>query len=74
MNAAKEAIVLKVGDRFFAYYRNKRVQTAWSLAGAKMFFDDWGVTEAEKILTAKNKKSVRCLVRLVEEKVNDDND
>ena len=33
----KYAVVIQVGDRFFASYQNRRINTSWCLAGAKMF-------------------------------------
>lgn len=61
------AIVLVVGTRFF-YGKSKtgRVQTAWSLAGAKMF-GDWQTEEiqkAEKMLKSKGYKPERVQVHM----------
>jgi hypothetical protein len=58
----QKAIVLQVGDRFFNSYKNKRIQTAWSLAGAKLFQDyphDHKLKEAEKALLSKGYKFTR---------------
>ena len=60
---ATRAIVLQVGDRFFTHYLNKRVQTAWSLAGAKLFLEgDAKINIAENILKEKGYTSIRRLV------------
>ena len=32
-----QSIVIMVGKRYFSEYKNKRVLTAWSLTGAKLF-------------------------------------
>jgi len=33
----KDARVIMVGNRFFYDYKNRRIKTAWCLAGAKLF-------------------------------------
>jgi hypothetical protein len=68
MDGTKEAKVIMVGDRFFSDYKNKRVLTAWSLAGAKLFLDGSGVKTIdyyEEVLHKKGYKTERKLVRLV---------
>lgn len=67
MNRAIEAQVLMVGDRYFAYYKNKRITTAWSLAGAHLFSDTMSenLEKYEEILNQKGYKSERRIVRLV---------
>jgi hypothetical protein len=32
-----QVCVIKIGDRFYSGHTKKRIQTAWSLAGAKLF-------------------------------------
>ena len=65
---ATRAIVLQVGERFFCYYKNKRIQTAWSLAGAKLFLEnDAKINIAENILKEKGYTSIRKLVVLQDE-------
>jgi hypothetical protein len=68
MDGTKEARVIMVGDRFFSDYKNKRVLTAWSLAGAKLFLDGGGgrsIEYYEEALKKKGHKTERKLVRLV---------
>ena len=39
-NKYDRSFVIKIKERFFGKYQNKRVMTAWSLAGAVFFLDD----------------------------------
>lgn len=67
MDGTKQAIVLKVGDRFYNKHTNKRVTTAWSLAGAKLFLDGTGlaIQEAEIVLKKKGYTPIRAIIQIV---------
>lgn len=39
-DATETTIVLMIGERFYNSSKNKRLNTAWSLAGAKHFMPD----------------------------------
>ena len=61
------AIVLKIDDRFFYKYKNKRVQTAWCLAGAKLFIEDsLDLKGIEEILKLRGKQWERKVVQVIE--------
>ena len=64
-----EAIVLEVAGRFYAgKSKTGRIQTAWSIAGAKLF-GPWmedEISHCERILAFKGKQAVRRFVRLGE--------
>ncbi|QQV91398.1 hypothetical protein Leef1_33 [Polaribacter phage Leef_1] len=64
MNAIENAVVIKVGDRYFNSYKNKRILTAWSLAGANLFkpSDTLEIEKAEKKLKDKGYKTERKFV------------
>lgn len=66
MNEILNAIVIKVGERYFHNYKNKRLQTAWSLAGAKTFrpSDLDEIAKVEAILKKKNYSSERKLITI----------
>lgn len=66
MNEIINAIVIKVGDRYFHNYKNKRITTAWCLAGAKLFrpSDMDAIIQIETILNKKNYKFERAIVQL----------
>jgi hypothetical protein len=34
------AKVICIGERYFCRYKNKRIQTAWHIAGAKLFMPE----------------------------------
>ena len=68
MDGTKEARVIMVGNRFFSDYKNKRVLTAWSLAGSMLFLDGSGgkpIEYYEGVLKKKGYKTERKLVKLV---------
>ncbi|MES9872656.1 MAG: hypothetical protein ABW146_06080 [Candidatus Sedimenticola sp. 6PFRAG7] len=64
-----DVIVIMVGGRYFkGKGKSGRVQTAWSLAGAKLF-GDWRLEEiekAERLLTKKGYKPERFVVSVNE--------
>lgn len=66
MNESTQAIVLKVGDRFYHRHNNKRIATAWSLAGSKLFLPsaEDKISEAESALIKKGYKPVRLVVKI----------
>lgn len=66
MDETENAIVIQVGERFYNSYQKKRILTAWSLAGAKLFLptDKKGIEKAEKILHDKRYKTERKIVSL----------
>ena len=68
MDGTKQAIVLKLGDRFYARHSKKRVTTAWSLAGAWLFLEGSGVeiSDVEEVLKNKGYNSIRKIVQVVE--------
>lgn len=53
----KIPFAIKINERFFYKYENDRVNTAWSLAGAKIFLD--GTATFEKIRKVLNSKKVK---------------
>lgn len=65
---AKEAVAIVIGERYFCGFSLAgRVQTAWSLAGAKLFLagrEDL-IAAAEARLKKKNKSTTR--VRVMQE-------
>ena len=69
--SATKAIVLRVdGTRFYVEIsKAKRLQTAWSIAGARLFgeWDDAGIEKAESQITKRGKTSERLVVTLEEE-------
>lgn len=66
MNEIINAIVIKVGDRYYHNYKNRRLQTAWCLAGAKLFrpSDIDSIIKIETILKNKKYKFERVLVQV----------
>lgn len=64
MDDRNKAVVLKVGNRFFRAFKNRRIQTAWSLAGAKLFgnWDELNISKTEKLLKEKGYISTRILI------------
>lgn len=44
------AIVIMIRNRYYCYYKNNRIQTAWSLPGAKLF-NLWDISEITKTTT-----------------------
>lgn len=64
--AQKQAVAIKIGDRFFCGFGKKqRVQTAWSLAGANLYlsvYDD----KVKDILTTLEQKKKKPEVIFVE--------
>lgn len=68
---ANKAIVIFVGKRYFAGFgARQRLQTAWSLAGARLF-GVWRSDEVEKILRKIRAKGYDCGFRVVGEKAFD---
>ena len=65
-NISKEAIVLAVKNRYFAYYRKKRITTAWGISGAKFFdvLEKKQIEYAENVLIKKGYKPRRMLVKI----------
>ena len=59
---------IKIKDRFFYEYKNKKINTAWSLAGARLFtpFSD-EVEKLEKIFTDKKVKFEKVFIQVVSE-------
>lgn len=59
---------IKIRDRFFYEYKNKRINTAWSLAGAKLFapFCD-ELEKLEKVFAEKKVKFEKVFIKVVEE-------
>jgi len=65
MDIANTAIAIKIGERYFLRIgKGGRIQTAWSLAGAKLFgpWMEEDITTIEKKLINKNKKCYRIFV------------
>ena len=64
MKEAEQAIVIRVGDRFYHNHNSKRISTAWSLAGAKLFLESAEdlISKAEEALIKKGYKPVRVMV------------
>lgn len=60
------AIAIAIGDRFYKGFKNKRIQTAHSLAGAKLFGwnNEDSIKKAESILQTKGYKYKRMAVEL----------
>lgn len=70
-DGADKAIVIFVGKRYFAGFGAKqRLQTAWSLAGARLF-GVWRSDEVEKVLRKIRAKGYDCGFRVVGEKAFD---
>ena len=59
---------IKIKDRFFYEYKNKRINTAWSLAGAKLFtpFCD-ELEKLEKVFEERKLKFEKVFIQVVEE-------
>jgi len=54
---SKCALVICIGNRYFSHFgKHKSVQTAWSLAGAKLFLTDLAVGDVTLRLDWKKKK------------------
>lgn len=68
MNPITQAIVLQVGKRYYSSHTQKKIVTAWSLAGAKMFLDNpiQKLLDIEELLTKKGYKPTRKLIQVVE--------
>lgn len=68
-NEVEIAIVILVNNRYFHAYKNKRIVTAWSLAGANLFrpTDTVVIEKVEKILKAKGYKPERREVKIQNE-------
>lgn len=73
-NSAFSAYVIRIRNRYFCGFdKAKRVNTAWSLAGAQMFLvnlrfpQDSKLIQAEEKLIAKNIKFDRLVVSLQEQ-------
>lgn len=65
-NPVTEACVIRIGDRYFCRFgKQKRVGTAWSLAGATLFLCDDRIDSVMDALIAKGKKPVIEMVELV---------
>ena len=66
---------IKIKDRFFFDYKNKRIKTAWSLAGAKLFtpFSD-ELVKLEKVFNDKKVKFEKVFIKVVEEEIPKQND
>lgn len=52
-----DVFVLKIKDRFFSRYQNKRVVTAWSLAGAYIF--RYGSSKFFKTISILEKRKIK---------------
>jgi len=67
------AIVLRIGDRFYCgKSKTGRCQTAWSIAGAKLFgeWNEQDILQAQIFIASRGKESERetvVLVRQIEE-------
>lgn len=68
MDESKEAIVIKIGERFYHRHTPKRVITAWSLAGAQLFLEGNAIkiSDVEDFLKKRGYKSTRGIVKLIE--------
>jgi hypothetical protein len=67
-----DTFVIKIKNRFFSEYKNNRINTAWSLAGAKIFrngSDD--LLKLEKVLNDRKIKYERAFIQEVEQKTTD---
>ena len=59
---------IKINNRFFYEYKNKRINTAWSLAGAKLFTPlAYEIEKLEKVFTDKKVKFEKVFIQVVEE-------
>lgn len=64
-NPVTEACVIRIGDRYFCRFgKQKRLATAWSLAGAKLFLGDDRIDAVMDALIAKGKKPVIEVIKL----------
>lgn len=64
----KKALVLMIKDRYFAYYKNKRITLSRSLAGAKLFMENAGgknIDFYEGILKNKGYKPTKHVVEFI---------
>jgi hypothetical protein len=68
MNGTKQAIVLKVRDRFYSTHNYNRVTTSWSLAGSKLFLEDTElkISNIEEVLKKKGYIPIRKIVKVVD--------
>lgn len=67
MDGTTQAIVLKIGDRFYSSHTIKRVTTAWSLAGARLFLEATAtkISDVEEALKKKGYNPIRKIVQVV---------
>lgn len=66
-NPVTEACVIRIGDRYFCQFgKQKRVITAWALAGAKLFLDDDCIDSVMSVLIVKGKKPVVEIIKVTE--------
>ncbi len=55
--AQKQAVAIKIGDRFFyGFGKKQRVQTAWSLAGASLYLSVYDDKVKDILATLEQKK------------------
>jgi len=64
---SNKAIVIEIKNRFFYAYKNNRVNTAWSLAGAKLFsdFGSENLQTIENVLKERKIKYKKKYVQIV---------
>lgn len=65
LSPTNSALVIKVGDRFFNDYKNKRIKTAWSLAGAKKFLPNHKREEFQKAIKKLQEKNYKPEIKTI---------
>lgn len=70
LKGSREAVVLQIGNRYYARRTKHRIVTAWSLAGSQFFVgtNEPKIKDAEDMLIKKGYKPVRRMVRLLDTK------
>lgn len=60
------AFVIMTNNRFFANYKNKRIQTAWSIVAAQLFFPDPENEALQKTLSILQNKGYKTEVKEIQ--------
>ena len=68
MDVTKQALVLKIVDRFYSMHTGDRITTAWTLAGAFLFLEGAAVKieNVEELLKKKGYNPIRKIVEVLD--------